>query len=121
LAGISTVEAANRSLQEVCLPEHNARFGVAPAQPETAFVADLAGAHRDILCVQEERVVGNDDTVRYHGLCSQIPPGPIRPHFGKANVRVHDYPDGTLASLHGPRRLARHRADGSPLDHMTNR
>ena len=61
LAGITTVEAANRFLAEVYLPEHNARFGVAPEQPETAFVADLAGAHRDILCVQEERVVGNDN------------------------------------------------------------
>ena len=27
----------------------------------------------------------------------QIPPSPIRPHFVKVRVRVHDYPDGTLA------------------------
>jgi transposase len=55
LAGITTLEAANRFLKEVYLGEHNARFAVAPAQPETAFVADRAGTHRDILCVQEER------------------------------------------------------------------
>jgi hypothetical protein len=81
-------------------------------------VADAAGAHRDILCVQEERVVGNDNTVRYRGLSLQIPPSPIRPHFVKVRVRVrvHDYPDGTLALFHGPRCLARYRADGSPLD-----
>jgi hypothetical protein len=30
-------------------------------------------------------------------------------------VRVHDYPDGTLAIFHGPRRLARYRADGTLL------
>jgi transposase len=117
LAGITTVEAANRFLREVYLSEHNARFGVAPEQPETAFVADLAGVHRDILCVQEERVVGNDNTVRYHGLCLQIPPSPLRRHFVKAKVRVHDYPDGALAVFHGPRCLARYGADGSPLDH----
>jgi transposase len=115
LAGITTIEAANRFLAEVYLPEHNARFGVAPEQPETAFVADQAGAHRDILCVQEERVVGNDNCVRYHGVCLQIPPSPLRPHFVKAKVRVHDYPDGTLAVFHGPRRLARYRADGTLL------
>jgi transposase len=115
LAGITTIEAANRFLAEVYLPEHNARFGVAPEQPETAFVADLAGAHRDILCVQEERRVGNDNCVRYRGLCLQIPPSPVRPHFVKTKVRVHDYPDGTLAVFHGPRRLARYRADGTLL------
>jgi hypothetical protein len=117
LAGITTVDAANRFLREVYLPEHNARFAVAPEQPETAFVADRAGAHRDILCVQEERVVGNDNTVRYHGLFLQIPPSPVRPHFVKLRVRVHDYPDGTLAIFHGPRCLARYRADGGLLDH----
>jgi transposase len=117
LAGITTVEAANRFLKEVYLGEHNARFAVAPEQPETAFVADVAGVHRDILCVHEERVVGNDNTVRYRGLSLQIPPSPIRPHFVKVRVRVHDYPDGTLAIFHGPRCLARYRADGSPLDH----
>lgn len=115
LAGITTIEAANRFLAEVYLPEHNARFGVAPEQPETAFVADQAGAHRDVLCVQEERMVGNDNCVRYRGLCLQIPPSPVRPHFVKAKVRVHDYPDGTLAVFHGPRRLARYRADGTLL------
>jgi transposase len=117
LAGITTLAAANRFIREVYLPEHNARFAVAPEHPETAFVADAAGVHRDILCIQEERVVGNDNTVRYRGLSLQIPPSPLRPHFVKARVRVHDYPDGTLAIFHGPRRLARYRADGAALDH----
>jgi transposase len=117
LAGITTLAAANRFIRETYLPDHNARFAVSPEHPETAFVTDAAGVHRDILCVQEERVVGNDNTVRYRGLSLQIPPSPLRPHFVKARVRVHDYPDGTLAIFHGPRCLARYRADGSPLDH----
>ena len=117
LAGVTTLEAANRFLKELYLPEHNARFAIAPEQPETAFVADRAGVHRDILCVHKERVVGNDNTVRYRGLVLQIPPSPIRPHFVKTRVRVHDYPNGTLAIFHGPRCLACYRADGSPLDH----
>jgi hypothetical protein len=117
LAGITTLEAANRFIREIYLPDHNARFAEPPEHPETAFVADAAGLHRDILCVQEERVVGNDNTVRYRGLSLQIPPSPIRPHFVKVRVRVHDYPDGTLAIFHGPRCLARYRADGRSLDH----
>jgi transposase len=121
LAGITTVAAANRFLREVYLPEHNARFAIAPEHPETAFVADLAGAYRDILCVQEERVVGNDNCVRYRGLALQIPPSPARRHFVKLRVRVHEYPDGTLAVFHGPRCLARYRADGAPLDQVQSR
>jgi hypothetical protein len=122
LAAITTVEAANRYIEEVYVPDHNTRFAVKPEQPESAFVADRAGAHPDILCIQEERVVGpnhisGDNCVRYRGLSLQIPPSPIRPHFVKLRVRVHDDPDGTLAIFHGPRRLAHYRADGSPLDH----
>lgn len=71
MSGITTIEAANRFLREVYLPEHNARFAVAPEHPETAFVADASGVHRDLLCLQEERVVGNDNTVRYRGTAPE--------------------------------------------------
>ena len=61
---------------------------------------------RDVLCVQEERRVGNDNCVRWRGRSLQIPPTPLRPHLVRATVRVHDYPDGTLAIFKGPQRLA---------------
>ena len=38
----------------------------------------------DVFCRREERIVGNDNTVRYNGLTLQFPPSPIRPHFAKA-------------------------------------
>jgi hypothetical protein len=34
----------------------------------------------------------------------------------KVPVRVHAYPDGTLAVFHGPRCLARYHADGQLID-----
>ena len=61
---------------------------------------------RDVLCVQEERQVGNDNCVRWQGRVLQIPPSPLRPHFVRGTVRVHDYPDGTVAIFKGPHRLA---------------
>ena len=106
LAGITSVDAANRWLAEVYLPEHNARFAVPAEQDGAAFVADTAQAWREILCVQEERVVGNDNTVTWKRLSLQIPPSPLRPHFVRTKVRVHEYPDGTLAVFLGPHRLA---------------
>jgi hypothetical protein len=116
LAGITTSAAANRFLDDDYLPAHNARFAVKPEAAGSAFVPDRAGAWRDILCVQEERTVGNDNTVRYHRRVLQLPPSPLRAHFVRAKVRVHHYPDDSLAAFHGPRCLARYAADGRLLD-----
>jgi len=115
LAGITGLEAANRWLAETYLPEHNARFAIPAEQDGTAFVADRAQAWRDILCVQEERTVGNDNTVKWRRLSLQIPPSPLRPHFVRSKVRVHEYPDGTLAVFLGPHRLADYDDAGHPV------
>ena len=90
-----------------------------PAEQEgSAFVADRTGTWREILCVQDERVVGNDNTVKWKQLSLQIPPSPLRPHFVRTKVRVHEYPDGTLAVFLGPHRLADYDAEGRPVaDH----
>ena len=120
LAGISAIEEANRFLKEVYLPLHNARFATPAEGQGSAFVPFAAGAALDdILCVQEDRVVGNDNTVRYRGLTLQIPPDRHRRHYVKATVRVHEYPDRTLAVFHGPRCLARYKAGGEPIDTST--
>ncbi len=39
----------------------------------------------------------------------------MRAHYVKARVKVRDYPDGSLAILHGPRCLARYDAAGRPI------
>ena len=114
LAGITTVEAANRWLAKTYIPEHNARFAVAPEQEGSGFVADHAGLWREILCVQDERTVGADNTVRYRNLRLQLPPSRLRAHFVKATVRVHEYPDGDISIFWGPHRLADFDASGAP-------
>jgi len=106
LAGITTVEAANRYIREVYLGEHNGRFAIPAEEPAAVFVKVPEALWRDVLCIQEERRVGNDNCVRWHGRSLQIPPTPLRPHLVRATVRVHDYPDGTLAIFKGPQRLA---------------
>jgi hypothetical protein len=105
------VEAANRFIREVYLPAHNARFSVAASAAGSAFVPAERAQWRDVLCVQEERVVAPDNTVAWKGRRLQIPEHPARAHFVRARVRVHEYPDGELAIFHGPRRLARWRPD----------
>ena len=115
LAGITEIDRANRFLKEVYLPRHNARFQV-PAEEEGSAFVPFAGALDDILCIQEDRTVSNDNTVRYKRRLLQLPSDRHRRHYVKATVRVHEYPDGTLAVFHGPRCLARYQADGAPIE-----
>jgi len=108
LAGLhDDVDAANRFIREVYLPQHNARFAIKPAETGSAFVPVAESQWRDVLCVQEERTVAPDNTVSWNGRRLQIPPHPARAHFVRAKVRVHEYPDGAMAIFHGPRCLVR--------------
>src|SRR6476469_10991560 len=66
----------------------------------------------EVLCVQEERVVGNDNCISFLNRKLQIPESPLRPHFVKATVKVHQYPDGSLAVFHGRRCLGRYDSKG---------
>ena len=98
LAGISSVETANRWLSETYMAQHNKQFAIAAEQEVSAFVTVAMGAWRETLCVQEERTVGNDNKVKWQRLSLQLPPSRLRPHFVRANVRVHEYPGCALAA-----------------------
>ncbi len=115
LAGITTMDEANRFLRETFLTDHNRRFAIRPEEPGSAFVP-FAGKLADILCVQEERIVGYDNTVRYKRLSLQVPEDKYRHHYVKTKVRVHEYPNGHLAIFHGPRRLAEYGPGGACKD-----
>src|SRR5438309_952191 len=115
LAGIRTVEAANAWLKAHYMAEHNAAFAIKAEQQGTAFVADRHEAWREALCVIEERTVANDNTIAWSGRRLQLPESRLRPHFVKAVVRVHEYPDGTASVFLGPHRLATFAADGHQI------
>jgi transposase len=114
LAGITAVEAANGWLRETYLPAHNARFAVKAEQDGSAFVEARGLDLAEILCFQEERIVGNDNCVSFEKRKLQIPESPLRAHFVKARVKVHRHPDGAMAIFHGRRCLGRYKSDGSP-------
>lgn len=69
----------------------------------------------EILCHQEDRVVGNDNTVAFERLRLQIEPTPLRAHFVKATVQVRRYANGTLSLFYGPRCIGRFRSDGTNM------
>ena len=113
LAGITTAAAANAFIRDVYRPAHNARFAVEPAGEGSAFTP-IPGVNLDeILCVEEERQVGQDNCVSYRTLKLQIPESPMRPHFVRARVKAHVYPGGSHALFHGPRCIARYDEQGA--------
>lgn len=115
LAGITTMAEANTWLRDTYISAHNARFAMAAEQQGSAFIKVSGLDLAEVLCVQEERVVGNDNCVSFLNRKLQIPESPLRPHFVKATVKVHHYPDGTLAIFHGRRCLGRYDGAGDTI------
>jgi transposase len=100
LAGARTIEQANAVLERL-LPGHNRRF----AKP----ARDGADAHRAlqrsfnlaaILSIQEERVVANDYTIRFHNRFYQLLK-PIYPGERGGRVIIEQRLDGSLALRFG--------------------
>lgn len=112
-AGITTMGAANRYLEDVYRPAFNNSFARAAREPGSAFVALMNVDLDTILCEQHGRTVGRDNCVTFGQLKLQIPADRHRMHFVKAKVRVHRRPDGELAVFHGPRKLADYTPDGA--------
>ena len=116
LAKIRTIAGANRYLKERFIPDYNARFTVPAAAPGSAFTPYVGRPIEDVLCVQEDRVVGADNCVSYNRRSLQIPAQRHRQHYVRATVRVHEYPDGRLAIFDGPRCLVRFDPKGRGRD-----
>jgi transposase len=112
LTGITEIGAANAWIKTVYLPTHNKRFMAVPALPDSAFVTTEASRLTEALCHEDDRTVGRDNTIAWAGMRLQLPESPLRRHYVQAKVKVHAYPDGTLAVLHGPRVIGRYSGDG---------
>jgi transposase len=113
-AGITTLAEANRYLREVYRPAFNDEFAHPATEPGSAFIPLLGVALEEVLCEHFERTVGRDNCVAFEGLKLQIPQDRHRMHYVKTKVRVHRYPDQSLAIFHGPRKLAQYDANGNP-------
>ena len=112
LQNITTIEQANQYLKDVYIPRHNQQFSV-EAEDKTPAFTQWAGSIdlKEILCIQEDRVVRQDNTVSYNGLTLQIPPNPMRHHFVKTHVEVRDYIDEGIALFFGHQCLGRFGSD----------
>jgi len=112
VAGLRTVAAANQYLRERFIPDYNATFGRAPADPTSAFVPVGAGDLEQILCHEEARTVARDNTVRLDGVVLQINKQRGRRSCAGLHVLVRRHLDGRHSIWWGPRCLGRYTATG---------
>ena len=112
LAGITTVEEANRFLRQRYIPEMNRKFGVVAEQPGHAFVPLHGQDLNRIFSVQTERVVGKDNTVHIAERCWQIERTPWRGTLAGCRVTICEHLDGTVSIVYGPHRVGQYRPDG---------
>ena len=96
-AAASSIEDANRYLEQQFVAEWNGRFTRPPAEKADAH-RPLRKDHAlaSILSRVERRVVGNDYTISWRGRRYQIPAEQAKPRMRKAVVRIEQRLDGEL-------------------------
>jgi transposase len=101
-AAASTLEEANRFLEETFLSEWNERFTV-PAESEVDAHRPMGEtlALESILSHVEQRQVNNDYTVAWHGQFWQIPKQALRPGLRGSAIRIEERLDGTIHARTG--------------------
>lgn len=99
LAGASTLDAANKYLEEEFLPEFNCRFAHQPANPTDAHRPLEATLHNLAASLShvEMRTVTNDYTVQFRGERYQISRASIAVGIKGQPVRVEARLNGTIA------------------------
>lgn len=121
LMGITTMEGANRYLNETYLPEFNRKFSHSAREEGSAFISYIGPSLDDILCEQHERTVQPNNCVRFENLVLQISKNEYRCNYIKAKVRVHCYLDGTFAIFHGPRKLGTYDNKGQQIQNSVQK
>jgi len=96
LAGAAPLAAANAALPAF-LRDFNARFGVPPAEPGSAYRPPPEDFDPErVFCFKYERVVQPDNTVHFAGRQLQLRPSQARTSWARARVEVYEHLDGSL-------------------------
>jgi transposase len=115
LAGITTVEAANRYLCEGYIQRFNQQFSIPAAEKGTAFRRSSRSDLEWIFTIQTERVVAKDNTVAIGSREWQIDKTRFRHTLAGSTVTIHEHLDGTISIRYGPHVVGRFDSKGSRL------
>jgi transposase len=114
LAGIETVEGANRFLRERYIAVFNQKFTVPAREKGTAFRRTTRSDLNWVFTVQTERVVAKDNTVAIADRTWQLEKTRFRNSLAGCTVTIHEHLDTTVSIRFGPHVVGRYRADGEP-------
>jgi hypothetical protein len=103
--GICDLESANRYLEETYLPRFNQQFGRPAAKQSDLHRRVPEERVLRVLSLQENRVVQNDWTVRWHNSFLQLPRATAEYVQPGASVVVSEQLDGRLRIFLGDREL----------------
>ena len=115
LRHITTVEGANEFLRQDWIAIHDASFSVKAEQTGTAFLPYPGKDLDKIFSQQHERVVDNDNTVRFDNRCLQIPQQTFRFSLARCRVLVCEHLDQTISVHYRHHVLGRYDATGQIL------
>ncbi len=116
LAGITSVEGANRFLRDRYITEFNQKFSVAAAEKGSAFRRATRSDLEWVFSVQTERVVGKDNTVAIGDRLWQIEKSQFRNTLAGSTVTIHEHLDGNVSLRYGPHVVGRYDAKGKSLE-----
>jgi len=116
LAGIDSVEEANRFLREGYIGEFNAKFQLTAEQKGTAFRRSSRSDLDWIFTIQTERTVAKDNTVAIGERCWQLDKTRFRHTLAGVMVTINEHLDGTVSIRWGPHVVGRFAADGGSLE-----
>jgi transposase len=112
LAGLTSLEEANRFLREHYIREFNAKFTTPAAEKGSAF---RKCGRRDldwVFSLQTERVVSKDNTVAIGDRWWQIEKCRWRHSLAGQTVTIHQHLNGTVSIRFGPHTVGRYTEDG---------
>jgi len=118
LAGISTLEGANRFLGERYIRLFNQKFAVAAEQKGTAFRRTSRSDLDWIFSVQTERMVAKDNTVTIGERVWQIEKSRFRSTLAGCTVTIHEHLDGRVSLRYGPHVVGRFDQFGNAISNQ---
>ena len=123
LRGISDMEQGNTLLEKLFLPDLNRRYAIEPRHSADLHrQIDPGVLLEEVLCVQEQRVVGKDWCVRWRNQWLQIEAGKATAGLAGKPVLVKQLAGGALRLMHRDQnishRLLAHRPAAAPIKPM---
>jgi len=115
LAGITTLDGANRYLRGRYVSEFNAGFSVAASGEGMAFLPCARSDLDRVFSLHHERVVARDNTVQFARLTLQIERQQWRSTLSGCRVTVYEHLGGALSLGYGAHEVGRYSSDGAPL------